>query len=155
MGQSSALAGWVTVERTKQTQAEMDAQGVPGRFKQSRKDLKIKAKDLAHDAALDPPQVSHFESGRKGLDTPALLALLSAASRRGINVDYVLRGARTQPAGDLVVANRTELRAMLQEIAEANPSTESMSALGIGGHRGNTEQLKERPNRRPKRRARK
>jgi transcriptional regulator with XRE-family HTH domain len=155
MGQVNALAGWAHVERTKPTQAETDAQGVPGRFKQSRKDLKIKAKDLARDAALEPPQISHFESGRKGLDTPALLALLSAASRRGINVDYVLRGARSQAAGDLVVADRTELRAIFQEIAEANPSTEGLSSDGIGGHRGNSEQLKQRPDRRTKRRARK
>lgn len=142
------------VERSKLHQAVLDAQGVPGRFKQARTDLKIKAKDLAREAGLKPPQVSHFESGRKGLDTSSLLALFAAASRRGVPIDYVVRGPRTQPGGDLVVANRSELRALLTEIAETNPATEGLSPDGVGRHGSQAEKLEKRPHGRPKRRAR-
>jgi transcriptional regulator with XRE-family HTH domain len=133
----------------------IDAAGAPGRFKQARIDLKIKAKDLAHDAGLEPPQVSHFESGRKGLDTPKLLALLSAASGRGISLDYVLRGPRAQTRGDLVVTDRRELRAFLNEIADANPPPDSVGARGISRHGSKSEELKKRPDSRTERRARK
>ena len=69
---------------------------------------------LAKEAGVQQSDVSKLESGLQGLSTTRFLALLSAARRLGIRVDYALTGL-----GPMVVSSEdTTLVDELREVLE-------------------------------------
>jgi len=144
------------VHAAKRLRSEQNAEAVPSRLKQAVKDARVKFKDLAAAAGLEPPQVSHFVSGSKGLDTPNMLALLSAATSMGIDIVYVLTGERDdQSARFLQIVSdavKTVQGQRIPELSGAAAAAGNKGALPARG--GNGEALKQGLDRRRQRSAR-
>lgn len=71
------------------------------RFQRERKDKKITHDWLATKVGMSRQSIGRFESGERGMDAGALVALLVAAAEKGVDVGFVLTGSR-DPAADAI-----------------------------------------------------
>lgn len=85
---------------------------VGDRFAKERKDKDITHEWLATKVGMSRQTIGRFESGDRGMDAAAFVALLVAAAERGVDVGYVLTGSRDPAA--------TAIRAALEDPAIRN-----------------------------------
>jgi transcriptional regulator with XRE-family HTH domain len=63
------------------------------RFRIARKLLKLTQADFCEPIGISETALSRFETGKRGIQSDKMLALLTLAAERGMNVDgYILRG---------------------------------------------------------------
>jgi DNA-binding XRE family transcriptional regulator len=64
------------------------------RFKRAREDANVTHDDLTKWTGVNRWSIGRFERGERGMNTDALIAILSAAAENGVDVGFVFTGHR-------------------------------------------------------------